>query len=199
MDETDPKAWLIRQWRRLVRRWPLMRKARARRAVGWLSRRAHSNTLRHRAAVRAERERADANEYRADQADDLTRRQHLVLEAMVKMAGGRERVLWDFMSPAHARSGRDGAGLARALIYEVEAKMGRVAATAYYSRPHCEFARGGSVTTVRCRDIEMVRLGLSVGLPPDTPPELVADQIAAKVRQAVMEQWKHQSVLGVSR
>ena len=47
----------------------------------------------------------------------------------------------------------------------------------------------------RAERIDMVRFGFEMGLSAGMPPELVADFIAQRVRVAVLEQWKSQSVL----
>ncbi len=45
------------------------------------------------------------------------------------------------------------------------------------------------------RTVDMHRFSIEIGLSPDTPPELVAGQIADHVRAAVLEQWRSQSIL----
>lgn len=45
------------------------------------------------------------------------------------------------------------------------------------------------------QSISLVRIGFSAGLASDTPPELVAQDIADLVRAAILRQWREQSLL----
>lgn len=199
MDDTDPKGWLVRQWRRFCRRWPWASKARLRRLAAYVMRRRTALVQRHRDALQvAVNERAVA-ERQAAFAETLVRRQHLVLEALVELVGGRERFLWEYAG-ADRRTGLGQVHAARALIHEVDGRMGSVRALAYMTPVAWQAERGPASSPFRHVDIPLHRFAVSIGLSPDTPPEVVAADIAEKVRAAVMEKWAGQSVLaGASR
>lgn len=68
------------------------------------------------------------------------------------------------------------------------------------TKPHLEFNRDDPFSAKSCfeqHQVEMQRfqLSLMVGLSEHTPPELVAQQIAENVKQAVLQKWQAQSAL----
>ncbi len=58
-----------------------------------------------------------------------------------------------------------------------------------------QFGRAEAIGAVRTTSVEMARLQIAIGLTKDCPPELVANNIADKVRFAVLQKWRDQSIL----
>jgi hypothetical protein len=76
----------------------------------------------------------------------------------------------------------------RQIIHEVE--KGTQVVRAWMGRPSVTFE--ASMVNV---NLETLRTEFTVALADRTPPELVADAIAANVRTAILKQWRHQSIL----
>ena len=70
--------------------------------------------------------------------------------------------------------------------------------TAYVSDPVIEFGGTSRLdfnSRVRTKRIDMLKFEISIGLSEETPPELVAQQIAERLRLVILKKWQSQSLL----
>ncbi len=179
---------------RIRRIWPLVTRARLNRVMAvrdkvyaMKDRRAAGQTARaEKAETEAEHARGQCD--RAKQEAEENRRHATAMQLRLtelmrayRTASGSVDFNWELLATSIIHQTKDDRTRHIAVFYgKPELKR-----TPYIHNAH----------TYTEQPVEMHRFGIEIGMSPDTPPELVAGQIADHVRAFILENWRTQSLL----